>query len=280
MVIYADVLIFVNFIVDFLLLKLVSRLNKRNSKLWRFITASIAASLFSLYIFLPSQAFIIELLMRLGCSAVTVLICFGFKGIKSFLRNISLFYAVSFIFAGIILFLQSIRPSSKIGVNNGFVYFDISPTLLITLSFIIYIIITVIKRITQKTAEASERYTVKLSFFDKNVTAEAIFDSGHSLKDAFDSSLVIIIDANTANRLFGCMEVNMLLELVPPETEALKRRFRLIPVKTGSGEKMLPAVKLDTITVQGKNSFESKNPVAVISKEKLGDDFSVILPVL
>lgn len=280
MVIYVDVLIFINFIIDYLLLKLVSKLLKCSAKMWRFLLAAFVSSLFSLYIFLPQQSFLIELLLRLLCSVVTVLICFGLKNIKYYLRTLSLFYAVSFIFAGVIMCLQMIRPSDNVSVNNGVVYFDISPVLLIVLSFVIYLVIALIKKLTSKTAENADRYTVELTFGERMVKTDAIADSGHSLKDAFGDSLMLLIDKKTAAELFGDTEVETMLALIPPGSEQLKRRFRLVPLKTVSGEKMLPGVKIDHIKIFDRENTAFDHPVAVISNEKLGDDFSAIIPML
>lgn len=277
MVIYVDVLLFVNFIIDFLILRLEARILKINYKLWKLVVGAVSSSLFSLYIFLPKQTFLIDVFIRILCSVVTVLIAFGFNKLKYYLRNIGVFFVVSFVFAGVIFSLQLIKPNSNISVNNGIVYFNISPVLLILVSFIIYLLFTVSKKIFIKTAETAERFNVSLKFLDITENTVAIIDTGHSLKDVFGDNLMIIIDRKLAAKLFGTTNLEMMLQLLPPVSENISKRFRLIPIKTVSGDKMLPGVKIDSIIILDKNTIY-KNPVAVISDSDLADDFSVIMP--
>ena len=277
MVIYVDVLLFVNFVIDYLILRLEAKIIKINYKLWRLVIGAISSSVFSLYIFLPKQSLIIDVLIKILCSAVTVFIAFGFCDLKYYFRNIGVFFAVSYLFAGIIFGLQTIRPNSNINVYNGVVYFNISPVLLLLMSFIIYLLIAILKKVFNKTAETADRLNLSLKFHGISITAVAIIDTGHSLCDIFGDNLMIIIDKKLALKLFGTTDVEMMLQLLPPISEKLSTCFRLIPAKTVSGDKILPGVKIDSITVLETNT-KYKNPIAVISDSDLGDDFSVIMP--
>ena len=277
MVIYVDILIFVNFVIDYLILRLEAKILKINYKLWRLVIGAISSSVFSLYIFLPKQGIIIDILIRVLCSVVTILIAFGFCNLKYYFRNIVVFFAVSYLFAGIVFCLTTIRPNNNINVYNGVVYFNISPVLLLLMSFIIYLLIAILKKVFNKTAETADRLNVSLKFYGISITTVAIIDTGHSLCDIFGDNLMIIIDKRLAFKLFGTTDVEIMLQMLPPVSENVSKRFRLIPIKTVSGEKMLPGVKIDSITILKANT-KYKNPVAVISDSDLGDDFSVIMP--
>lgn len=282
MVIYVDVLLFVNFFLDLCLLRVTALLAGEKVLLKRLILSSLVAALFSLYIFLPSKGFLIEIFWRLVVSAATVLICFKFKKIKHFLRCLFSFYAVSFGFAGTIMALKLMMPNAKVDVHNGVVYFDISPVVLIALSLGIYLIILFVQKLTAKTAISAKRLKVRLSVLGNSVECIGIMDSGHSLKDAFGEAMVIVIDKRIAEKLLGTAECNCFLSLIPP-LGALSSRFRLIPLKTVSGEKMLPAVRCDSLSIidsNGKCLLTEAYPIAVISDSSLGDDFSAILPIV
>lgn len=282
MIIYVDVLLFVNFFLDIMLLRLTALIAGEKLGLKRLVLSSLVASLFSLYIFLPTKGFAIELLIRLVSSAVAVFAGFGFKNLRRFIRVFFSFYAVSFIFAGAIMGLKLALPDSKVQVNNGVVYFDVSPVVLIVLSFVIYLIICVVRRFTAKTAVLADRLNLKISIGERMVSCVAMVDSGHSLKDVFGDSMVFIIDRSTAERLLGTADCNCVMSMIPPNGE-LQSRFRLIPVKTVSGEKMLPAVRCDHLWIgdfKGEILSTEKYPIAVLSESALGDDFSAILPTI
>lgn len=282
MIIYIDVLLFVNFFIDVLLVSLTGLAVGVKLTLKRLILSALVAALFSLYIFLPAKGLIFELIIRLLSSAVTVLVAFGYHNIRRYLRAFFSFYAVSFLFAGAIMGLKLAFPNSKVRVNNGVVYFDISPVLLIAMSFVIYLIIFVARKFTAKTAVTADRYKLKITVGEVSVGCTGMADSGHSLKDAFGDSMVFIIDRKTAEELFGTANCECLLSLVPPEG-VLQSRFRLIPVKTVSGERMLPGVRCDLLEIYdtgGDMISNEKYPIAVVSESGLGDDFSAILPVI
>lgn len=279
MVIYVDVLIFINFIIDYILLKLTSIILQACCKTWRMIVGSLVASLFSLYIFLPAQNTYIDLIFRLICSLVTVLISFGYRNVKYFIRNVALFYILTFLFAGIIYFTQMIKPNSNINLNNGVVYFNISPVILITLSFVIYIVVLIIKKISAKTAPLAQRYDIILKFDNRSVSVTAMVDTGHTLKDIYNDNLMIIIDKKTASKLFLNENVDSMLDLIPPNSEILKNRFQLFPINTVSGNKILPGIRIDNIEIiKLKSNYAS--PIAVITTDNLGDDFSAIIPIV
>lgn len=282
MIIYIDVLLFVNFFIDVLLISLTGLSVGVRLTLKRLILSALVAALFSLYIFLPAKGLIFELIIRLLSSAVTVLVAFGFHNVKRYLRALFSFYAVSFLFAGAIMGLKLAFPNSKVQVNNGAVYFDISPVLLIVLSFVIYLVIFIVRKFTSKTAVSAMRYKLKITVGEESAECVGMADSGHSLKDAFGESMVFIIDKKIALRLFGSANCECLLSLIPPEG-ALQSRFRLIPVKTVSGERMLPGVRCDMLEIYdtgGCMLSREKYPIAVIAESGLGDDFSAILPVI
>lgn len=277
--IYVDVLIFINTVVDYLLLSATSCLLKLKVPFSRKLIAAIVSALFSLYIFLPSQSFVIELLMRVLSSAVTVAVCYKIKPPKSFFRALTVFYAVSFIYFGLMAGLWMLFKPNKMSLNNGVVYFNVSPLMLITLSFIFYVIIVLVKKLTQKSDEFAKRCEIVLIYDNKMVKRQAMVDSGHSLNDMFSNSVVLIIDRNTAVALFNESNTDNMLKLEPPDDKQLALRFRMIPVKTVSTEKIMPAVRLQKADIEiGLKSFHLQKPIAVISEGKLSDDYSVIIP--
>lgn len=277
MIVYVDILLFLNTVVDFIILNATCALTRIEVKLWRKIVASLLSALFSLYIFLPPLGFWLGLLLRLSASLTAVLTAFGFKNVRRFLRCSALFYGVSFIYAGGMAGIWMLFKPQNMSINNGIVYFDVSPLLLITFSFIFYVIITVIKKLTGREADSAERIAVNLIFNKQSVETTAMLDTGHTLTDSFGNSEIIIIDRLTAEVLFGVSNTLLMISLEPPEDD-LKRVFRLMPIKTVSGESIMPAMKIDRMKVTyKKKTFVISKPITVICDTMLGDDYSVVV---
>lgn len=275
MVIYVDVLLFTNTIIDFLLLNLTSVMSGYKTGRFRFILGSLSSAVFSLSVFLPHLSCFFEVLLRLASSVIGVTVTFGFKNLKRYTVCLLLFYAVSFIYAGLMMGVYIIFEPKRMSINNGIIYFDISALSLIASSLVFYIVIIIAKRLIKRNSSNAERLITKLEYLNKTVSADAMVDTGHSLTDAFDGSAVIIIDRVTAEQLFGFNDTERIIKMLPPQSENLKYRFRVLPVKTVSCENLMPAVKIDKAVINGKHTLD--HPVAAISNGFLSSDYSIII---
>lgn len=278
MIIYVDVLIFTNFIIDLLLLLFCSKLTNRQTTKKRLIAAAFVLSLFSLIIFLPNYNIFVQLILRIIPSILGVLICFKYKTLKLFLLDVFVLFSVTFCFAGLILGLNLLISSDRISVNNGAVYFDISPLVLITSAFIFYIIILIYKKVKANNLVESKKVELELYYIGTYAKVKALVDSGHSLTDMLTDSEVIIIDLKTASELLGQSEANYVVEHLMPLNNENTERFRAIPVKTVSGNSILPAIRLDSMTVIDNSEKKLyKNTIAAIMKDTFGGDYSAII---
>ncbi len=278
MVIYVDVLIFINAVVDYLLLSTTALLTKSTPKFWRKLTAAIVASLFSLYIFLPPFDIAQQLFLMLCSSLVAVLVTFGFNYLKGFIRCTFVFYGVTFLFGGLMTAIYILFKPQRMSINNGVVYFDISPLVLITVTFLFYIVIWFFKKLSRRDADCAERCIAEIKLKNISLVKAAMLDTGHTLQDGFSGKTVIIIDKPTAVELVDSFNVDKMLSLNPPDNE-LGLGFRLIPTNTVSGESVLPAIVLESIRLKiNKRTVFIDKPIAVISKLSFTEDYSVIVP--
>ena len=131
MIVYADVLILVNFVVNYFILRLTAKLDKTHYLRYRIILGSFMGGMFSLYIFLPKQHPVLEVIFRIVTASVITLIAFGFKNTRAFLRRVFIMLITTFVYAGIVMGIWLLFRTNKIVINNSVVYFDISAIQLI-----------------------------------------------------------------------------------------------------------------------------------------------------
>ena len=79
MVIYIDVLLFVNAIVNYAILMTAEKLLKRDIRLYRMILCSVIGALFSLTIFIQPDSRILLWVLKLLISFIITLIVFGWR---------------------------------------------------------------------------------------------------------------------------------------------------------------------------------------------------------
>lgn len=275
MTVYADVLIFLNLFVNFFILQVTAKICRDGYRLIRMITASLVGALFSLYIFLPQSVWMIEALFRVTVSAVIVLICFGFDSIKCLFRRIGVFFAVSFLYGGLMMAIWAIFKPSNMAINNSIVYIDISPAVLITATLASYFIISLIRLISARQADLGKRYEVEILLEGKSTKITALADTGNSLSDSVTGAPVIIIEQSAAKKL---MEVVPSVEAVAAGGFSANKGFRMIPYSYVGGHGLLPAFKPDKVLVQVNNQrINIENALIAVSSEALGEDYKALI---
>lgn len=267
MVIYVDVLVVLNILVDYFLLKLTARIVRKNPSLVRFIFGSAAGGISSLYIFLPPQNFLVETLVRIIISLIITLVTFGFGSLKSLLKNTAVFFAVTFGFAGAMLGLWYVFEPTGMAVNNSVVYFNISPLILIILSAVFYVIVSVLRFLLQKNSPDAKECKIKVILDKESAETTAIIDTGNSITDAMGMAEVIIVDKDFAQKLFGSKNGN-----------EMTARYRVIPCNTISGTTLLEGYRCDKAYIKcDGNTTEINRPILAVSKTPLDKERQAII---
>lgn len=259
MVIYADVLIFSNIIIDYLLLLLTAKLFKINYNKTRTIISSIFGGLSSLYILIDSNSAVLDLFVKLSAGMIIILIAFGKR--KAFITYI-VFLLFSFSLNGLVLFLRNFNSNTFIS-NNLVCYFNISPVILIVLSMVFYLLVRLVQKLLQMKVVADlVEIEIHLS---KNISkCYALIDSGHTLIDPFSDSQIIFVDSNLYSSLIDGIELSV--------------RTRLIPVKTVLESSMLHGIRCDYAKIiYKKTETLLKKPIVIESSQPLKDNYNAII---
>lgn len=270
MVIYVDVLVIVNMIVDYFILLLSAAINKTQYKNLRLLLGAFFGGLSSLYIFLPQQSIIIELLYRILTALLITFTSFGFKKFKIFARNAFSFLLATIVYGGAVFAIWLVFKPNSIVINNTYVYYDISAVLLIIISVVIYIIITIIKSILKREAVAADRCDIEFLNGDKRVLAKGILDTGNSVTDIFGDAPVFFVSEQIFVKLFGNN-----FEISKREN---KNRYRIIPCATVNEKGILEGLRCDAASVICDNKhFNFNHPVLLKSSAEFSDDYDALV---
>lgn len=193
MIVYIDILLFVNAIVNYAVLMTSEKLLKRDCRLYRMIGGAFTGSLFSLLIFVTDDNRLLLFGLKLLSTALITLITFGARTRKEYGKACVCTLGVSVVYCGFfILFYQMFKPPNMLVVNDV-VYFQVDPMLLIALTVIIYLIILLMYKLFSERIKAT---VVPMNFTvdDHRYSCTGKIDTGCSLKEPFSSSPVIITD--------------------------------------------------------------------------------------
>ena len=200
MKIYVDLVMTINFFLDYLLLLSVSILLKRNVKMIRIIIGAFVGGLSILALFININT--IELFfIKLIISLLMILIAFGYKSIKYTLANFVYLYMVSIFLGGGMYLINDQFAYDKKGIvfiNNGY---SINLIILVIISpIIIYLYNRQAKKLKNK---YHNYYGVKIYYQDKVLDIVGYLDTGNTLK--YQKKPVLLLDKT--NELFVRLSV-------------------------------------------------------------------------
>ena len=265
MVIYVDILVFTNIIIDYLLLGAAVLILKKNYSVIRLLLAAVLGGFSSLYIFVENNFLLLDLVFKTLIAIIMVLILNGFK--KGWLLNLVLFLGLSFALNGMVVFLHSFTSSTVFYADNLVNYLNLSPITLVLTTAGIYLAVKIISRIfIKKRAINTAELTLKIG--SETLKYKAMVDSGHTLTDPFSNSNVFILNKCELTKLSVLFS-----------KEQIAKRKRVIPIKTVSSSIVLDALRFDSATIKAENEkFNFNNPIVAFSNEKIENDFTAIVP--
>jgi len=201
--IYADVVFLINFIMDFFIFLIVSKLLKKKTIYKRILSgAFIAAILYCFVIFTPFLRKIYNFFGAVAILMIASLIAFSPKNIKEMIRIVFLSHIAAFSIggAGIALFYYTDLPKA-LGNMISFNIKDFPFKVLITVAASSYIILKFsMEWLKSVFSKRKEYYSVKIKFNSIDVYVRALVDTGNSLKDPLTLSPVIIAEFSAVKK--------------------------------------------------------------------------------
>ena len=247
--IYIDVLIGVNVIINYFILLAVSKYSKIIPKQSRMILGSLFGAVCSLVILLPNLGFILNLLIKFIVSVFIVFFTFGFHRLKALIKNIALFYFISFCFCGVMLFVWFVFTPKGLVINNSTVYFNISPIVMIATTVISYIVIRVCSRFIGRKENSIEICKIKLINNNSFCEFYGKIDTGNTLCEPFSQRPVIVVNEDAVKNIAED-EFSKLLDVSTP-TNTIKNKYRVIPFSAVGGTGILPAFSPSEVYING-----------------------------
>ena len=179
MTIYIDEILFLNFILDFLLLITTAIALKRKIKIFNIILGAFIGSLSILILFFKINS--IQLfLIKIYLSIIMNLVSFYYKDFKYTLINIITFYLISFLLGGFLYMLNiefSYKHQGLIFYNNGL---SINIVVLFIISPLILYIYIKLSKYQRKKIKNNHQVTFKIG--ERFFSCIGYLDTGNTLK--------------------------------------------------------------------------------------------------
>lgn len=247
--IYGDLVVFLNFCVDFLLLLGTNRLSGFPPCPGRSAGAALLGSAYAAGCLVPGFAFLGGNLWRMVSLCAMGVLAFGWN--RSAVKRGSVFLVLSMALGGMALAL---------GSGN-------LPGLLVTAA-----VLWLLCHVAFGAQVGGQRYVpVTLCQGDRRVTLTALVDTGNTLRDPLTGESVLVIGPEAAQTLTGLTPAQL---RAPLETlgQVPVSGLRLIPYRAvGCSEGFLLARRFTDVTIQGKK----RSTLVAFAPEGLGENSMV-----
>lgn len=197
-VVYLDVFFMINFIMDYLIIIITSKIAGVKNKRIRKIAGATFGALYSVIIIKPLINHLLRVtLINLAVAAVMVLISFGFICIGVYIKNVILLFLVSFAMSGIInyLYYTTIIGKYMRSVLCGDSNKVVNARKFIFVSLLAYVLLNLaVKLVLFIRKDAQLYYDAKITYKWKSVVVRALFDTGNGLCDPISGKMVHIAE--------------------------------------------------------------------------------------
>ena len=270
-VIYIDILFLINFIINYLILFASGKIQSAVIRRWRLLCGSFIGAVYAVASFFPEMEFLSALFSKLATSSLMVLISFGWT---FFIKKLLVFLLTSLAFGGVVFASTFLGSGTLVEMNNGIYYLHISAPFLLCVSIISYILFSLV---FNRSASRADRKISRITIFSGGATvnANALHDTGNSLRDPKTNAPVIISDYSVLRDAFP-PQVRDILDRENPESFSLALdrisaygMFKLLPYKTVSAPfSLMLAYKPDKVLIDGKEEYGA---LIALSRGKISD---------
>lgn len=295
--IYPDIIFILNFFIDFILLYLLKKVNRKSSKKLRLIgAAALGASVTVIVSIFPwMNAAIRFVLMYIVASVLMIIIAFGRLKMTDLWKQVISLYLITYFVGGFInsIYYHTNFKLTLMKMGNGLLFSNISwKFVIITILFITPVVIFIVWLLRWYRGIMPETYEVELFLEDRSIHTKGLMDSGNCLYDPIYKRPVMVIDNSLMEELLSpefrkdfedakhYMEGNDFDNVHWNTNTEHVLRLRFVPYQSIGKTGMMVGLILDKVLIHtGKETICNEKVTAAISDNQLspGDNYHVIL---
>ena len=281
-VIYGDVLMVINFSMDFLALYITGKIMHNRQRVTLLTVSAVIGAVYSLVILSLGLDGIVSGLVSISAAFLLTFTAYGKQKISVLIKNTAVFYVVNFALGGGITALCNLlnmwQNKRNIMINGTLdvVYGDIPLGLLVILGPLCGLFSLLSGKIIKKKT-SKKQCSLSITLNQASVCLDALIDSGNLLTEPI-SGKPVIVTAFEAVRKIIPLELFSLFKA--RDTSCIGNctyasKIRVIPTSTVNGKSLLYAFFPDKVSVDGK---EIDVYIAISPDTESFDGLSAIVP--
>ena len=258
MTIYVDVVLLENLCMNYIILFGTGYIIKLKIKHFRILLSSLIGAVYAILAYAGVFPLYANIFVKIILSVCMVYIAFAPKNLKGIIKELIVFYLVSFALGGCAFALLYIVRPQDIFMKDG-VLIGTYPIKIALLGGILGFVITYIAFKVAKTRMTKNEliYDIQIKINEKELTTKVMLDTGNMLKDPISNNPVVLIEKNklyeilpkdlldsTKDMLGGDFKYDNELE------DEYRTRLRIIPfTSVGKQNGMMIGIKADEVKI-------------------------------
>lgn len=231
MKIYLDLVLLLNFCLDFILLMSVSYILRRNISIKKLILGALVGAFSILGLFFKLNS--IEILIyKIISSILMIITSFKYRNLKYTIKNLIYLYILSFVLGGCLYFLNDQLAYKNIGIMFYHKKVNINYIFILVVGIVIYYLY--LKQLKELKLVYSNYQNVMIIFKNNIINCTGFVDSGNKLIDPVSNCKIILLDKRQI-----IFDINNF-------------KMNLVPYKTASSKSILKCIKPDKIFINNK----------------------------
>lgn len=295
--VYPDLIFLLNFGLDFILIFLLKKVNRKSSNLLRMtLSASVGAvSAVFVGIFPWMNVLLKFCIIYIAASVLMISIAFGKLLWTDLIKQLIVLNLITYFVGGLMnsIYYHTNFRLYLVNLGNGVIFSNISALfVVVTAIAIVFIALLILRLLRIYKDHAPETYEVELILENRSVLSRGLMDSGNCLYDPIYKRPVMVIDNTLMNELLttefrkDLEEARNYMESNDYDTSQWNistehvLRLRFVPYRSVGKSGMLPGIKLDKVLINtGKETICNENVTAAICDNRLStkEEYHVIL---
>lgn len=282
MYIIGEYLFLENLMMNYLILYITKIITRTTVNKHRILLIAIIAAFYPFAIFFPSFKFLNKFYMKLIISIIIIKLAFNAKSLGLFLKQLSGFYVISFVFAGASIGFYYFTNNYNGTLSNSLIYGFPFKYLILGVIIGKIMIKNILRYYNEKVAREQELIRVNVYLDNRSSSFIALKDTGNSLIEPVSKLPVLVVEYEFIKELLpeDLIQLydsqNMDFKILEDVIEKINSRIniRLIPFKSiGSNNGILLGFKPDYIAISDKSEVHTFNDLIIgIFNNKLSSD--------
>ncbi|MDF2644931.1 MAG: spoIIGA [Paenibacillus sp.] len=268
MVVYADLIFLLNFLIDAAMLLVTAKTRKISFKWWRIVGSSVLGASYVVIMFLPVPLFLFTFSVKCMFCIGMIMTAFGFGSLQNLLRNIGTFLLVNFAVAGGMFGIHYVLASSS-DVMKGIVFTQTGVAMFqLQVGGILFVLVlllpllwwfrTVFQSSKQREVLTSYLAEVTIHVGDYTASCKGLIDTGNQLYDPLTRTPVMVMEVSEWGDVLPVewlqrirsADVDQIISGLGVEEFVWQDRLRLVPYRgVNRNTQFMLAIKPDKVVI-------------------------------